>query len=292
MSAARDPDASPGADAVLETDGAPGVGAVLEPAGERLAGGMGNGGRVLRRGGVVLRPTGPHSVAVTALLQALAATRFTAPVPLWKSSDDVQAFSWIGGEVALPPFPAWSMSEEALVSVVRLLRDYHEAVAGLALPRGLRWSSEGVRDPRGGPVICHNDVCPENVVFRSCRAFALLDFDFAAPGRPVWDLANLARMWCPLRPPGLEVEGMAGLDPLDRLRVIARAYGLRVDEHAEFVEAILESARLASEFLRRRLLAGEPAFLEAWGPLGAGAAVERVLAWVCGQRDAMLAALR
>ena len=29
--------------------------------------------------------------------------------------------------------------------------------------------------------MCHNDVCPENVVFRDGIAVALLDFEFAAP---------------------------------------------------------------------------------------------------------------
>ena len=51
-------------------------------------------------------------------------------------------------------------------------------------------------DPEGGPVVCHNDVCLENVVFRNGEAVALLDFDFAAPGRPVYDLACFAAHVC------------------------------------------------------------------------------------------------
>lgn len=53
-------------------------------------------------------------------------------------------------------------------------------------------------DPAGGTLVCHNDVCPENVVFRDGTALALLDFDFAAPGRPVFDLAHLARPCVPI----------------------------------------------------------------------------------------------
>jgi thiamine kinase-like enzyme len=47
-------------------------------------------------------------------------------------------------------------------------------------------------------VICHNDVCLENVVFRGGLAVALLDFDFAAPGRPTFDSAAFARMCVPV----------------------------------------------------------------------------------------------
>lgn len=42
-------------------------------------------------------------------------------------------------------------------------------------------------------MLCHNDVCPENVVFRDGRAAALIDFDLAAPGRALWDIAMTAR---------------------------------------------------------------------------------------------------
>jgi Ser/Thr protein kinase RdoA (MazF antagonist) len=66
-------------------------------------------------------------------------------------------------------------------------------------------------DPRGGALVCHNDVCPENVVFRDDQAIAILDFDFAAPGRRVWDLTMAARTWIPLVPPlGNDGGGAAG----------------------------------------------------------------------------------
>jgi aminoglycoside phosphotransferase (APT) family kinase protein len=134
-------------------------------------------------------------------------------------------------------------------------------------------------------------VCPENVVFRDGIAVALLDFDFAAPGRPIWDLAHMARMWCPLRPPELVVDGMADLDPFRRLRVLAQAYGLLPDDNAEFVAAIVESRRIGDRFVRQRLAAGEPAFVQAWEPLGGGEALDRILAWLIAHQDTMLAAL-
>jgi Ser/Thr protein kinase RdoA (MazF antagonist) len=60
--------------------------------------------------------------------------------------------------------------------------EFHRASALVAayLPT---WSDE-LADPSGGPIVCHNDVCMENVVFRNGAAIGPLDFDFAAPGRP------------------------------------------------------------------------------------------------------------
>jgi aminoglycoside phosphotransferase (APT) family kinase protein len=77
-----------------------------------------------------------------------------------------------------PPFPAWTQTDDALASVSALIRRFHDASRGFDLS-GYTWSDE-MADPAAGPVICHNEVCLENVVFRDGRAVGLLDFDFAA----------------------------------------------------------------------------------------------------------------
>jgi aminoglycoside phosphotransferase (APT) family kinase protein len=251
---------------------------------------MGNGGAVIREGDTVVRPAGLYDEATITLLRALAVTDLSAPVPVGVSDDGGRVFEWIEGDVGVPPFPAWVMTDQALASAGRLLRCYHQAVTTVELPSGLRWSDE-MADPDGGPIICHNDVCPENVVYRRGQAVALLDFDFAAPGRPLWDLAQMARMWSPLRPRDLVVKGMEQLDPFHRLTVLAEAYGLPQSDHAEFVEAIVESWRLADQFLRRRLAAREPAFIRSWEPLGGERALETISAWFTDHRDAMVTAL-
>lgn len=251
---------------------------------------MGHGGKVFREGDLVVRPSGPHDEATITLLGALAAAGFTAPVPAGMTSDGSRLFKWIEGDVGVPPFPAWVMTDEALASAARLLRSYHEAVAGLDLPAGLQWSDE-MADPESGSIICHNDVCPENVVYRKGQAVALLDFDFAAPGRPLWDLAQMARMWSPLRPPDLVVNGMEGLDPFHRLGVLAKSYGLAAADRAGFLQVITEARRHADKFVRRRLAAREPRFVQAWEPLGGERALDHIHAWFIDHQDAMLAGL-
>lgn len=219
---------------------------------------MGNGGQVMRVGDVAVRPSGLFEQATTALLRSLTRVGFPAPVPLGDGDAGHQHFEWIEGDVGVPPFPAWVMTDQALASAGRLLRRYHDTVIELELPEDLQWSDE-MADPEGGTIICHNDICPENVVYRDGEAFALLDFDFAAPGRPLWDLAQMARMWSPLRPPELVVGGMENLDPLRRLGMLA---------------------------------AREPSFVDAWEPLGGEDALDGVLRWFDVNRDAMLTALK
>src|SRR5262245_54852300 len=131
-----------------------------------LAGGVANAGAVARVGDVVLRPTNPHSAAIDALLVHLHGAGFRAvPEPLGHAPDGRERFGFIPGDVPLPPFPAWSLTDRALGSTAALLRAFHDAQVGFVVPPNVSWSDE-MADPVGGTVICHNDVCPENVVFR------------------------------------------------------------------------------------------------------------------------------
>ncbi len=256
---------------------------------EQLAGGMANGGQVVRIGEMVRRPAAAHSDANAALLHAVAAKGFRAPVPLGSDEQGRLLFGWIDGAVPAPPYALWSLTESALASVGRLLRRYHDTVSTVRFAKELEWC-EDLADPHGGPIICHNDVCPENVVFGDAGAIALLDFDFAAPGRRVWDLAQTARMWIPLRPAKFNGD-RAHLDPFRRLSVLADAYGLEPAEHREFVDAIVESRRVGSRFVQGRVQAGEPAFIEAWKRHGMADGDTAILHWLEDNRRAFLAAL-
>ena len=93
--------------------------------------------------------------------------------------------AYVPGDVAVTPYPPWAQSDRALGSIAGLMRRS-------TWPRGIRALARDVEhgDGRPGrrpdrPIVCHNDVCPENVVFRDGEAVGLLDFDFAAPGPPI-----------------------------------------------------------------------------------------------------------
>ncbi len=255
---------------------------------EPLAGGMGNQGQVVRVGGAVRRPRGPHADAIAALLGHLERAGFPAPVRT-AVEGDTELFRWIEGAVPVPPYPAWALTDEALASVGRLLRRYHDAVASFVPPAGATWSRE-LCDPRGGPIVCHGDVCPENVVFQGTEAVALLDFDFAAPGHAAWDLASTARLWVPLRPP-IDGDERDGLDRLARLRVLTDAYALAAEDRGPLVDAIVEGRRVGTAFVTARVQAGQPAFIEMFEQQGGAEGQAMRIAWLDERRAAFLAAL-
>lgn len=261
-------------------------------AGEPLAGGMANAGAVVRRGALVDRPAPRNARAVHAHLVALRQNGFdAAPLPVGLVHGEREQLTFIPGEVALPPFPRWAMTQTALASVGRLLRRLHEAGAEIAIDTSARWS-EDLADPRGGTVLCHNDVCPENVVFRDGRAAALIDFDFAAPGRPVWDLAMTARYWAPTTDPASRAASYPdGLDTPARLRILADGYGLSPAERAELPGVIEQATEVCRASVARRVADGDPVYVQALAARGGWERWDRAQAWLAAQRDTFTTAL-
>jgi hypothetical protein len=228
-----------------------------------LVGGVANQGSVVRVGDTVRRPRGPHSDAVAELLRHLERVGFEgAPRYLGTDDRDREVLSWVSGDIPLPPFPDWAVSDAALASVARLLRGYHDAVDGFAATGvGSGWSTE-LSDPTGGGVLCHNDICPENVVFRDGRAIALLDFDYAGPGRRVWDVVATASMWAPLVAPEWRKTHPSGLDAVARAALFVDAYGLEEPDRRIFIEVLTQRQAVGRRFVTRHVQAGEPSFID------------------------------
>lgn len=259
-----------------------------------LTGGVGNAGAVVRVGEHVLRPTNAHSATIHALM-AHVRSRGGDIVPelIRVEPDGRERLAFIPGEVPITPFPPWSQTDQVLASTARLMRRFHDATVGFVAPTGSTWSDE-MADPTPGddPVISHGDVCPENVVFRDGVAVALLDLDFAAPGRRTFDLASMARMCVPIDDDEVAARtGRAGLNPVARLRVAADAYGLDKGGRAELVEVLGQQIEDGGQFVRRRVEAGEAAFIEMWHAMGGQERYDRRRRWFAAQRARFLDAL-
>ena len=141
--------------------------------------------------------------------------------------------------------------------------------------------------------MCHNDVCLENVVFRAGNAVALLDFDYVAPGRPIYDLAQMARMCVPIDDDTNAVR--LGWEPSDRprrLRLVADEYGLDARGRVELLEILAMSIARGGEFVRRRVEAGDPNFVRMWDEMGGAARFDRRREWFNERHEQFVNALR
>ena len=265
---------------------------------EVLDGGIANAGAVVRDGDHVLRPSSVHTPTIHAFLRFLRDEGFeAASQPIGVDPDGRERLSFIPGDVAVPPYPAWAESDMALATAAALLRRMHDVSARYVAPSGATWSAE-MADPDAGSVpavdlvICHNDVCLENLVYRDQVAVGLLDFDFAAPGRRVHDLATFARMNVPIdTDEDAALLGRCGpFDPMRRLRVVADAYGLPPGR-AEFLDALADGVQRGGQFLQRRLDEGNVAFRQMVDATGGMAKFDRRRAWFIAHRDRFADAL-
>jgi aminoglycoside phosphotransferase (APT) family kinase protein len=197
---------------------------------------------------------------------------------------------FIDGDVPVPPYPDWSQSDTALASMAALLRGLHDAARGFD-PQGFSWDDR-LADPAGGTLVCHNDVCPENVVFRKGIAVALVDFEFAAPGQPVYDLAHLARLCVPIEDDfdGAPL-GWAPADGPARLQLVADAYGLDRDGRAELLSIMNVAIARIEAAVRGSVRAGDPNAIAMWNRTGGSERYDRRRRWWTDHQDEFAAAL-
>lgn len=178
--------------------------------------------------GVVRKAGGPWSPAVQALLSHFEAVGFGgAPRPLGIDADGSEMLGYVEGET---PVESPQPGDGVVFEVGRLVRAMHDAQAGFVPPIDAQWQALPGAIP-GDEVICHNDVLGPNVVFRGRRPVALVDWELAAPGIRLADVAAAAAWWAPLRPDGaVRRYGLPTERRGERLRLLADGYGLEADE--------------------------------------------------------------
>lgn len=230
---------------------------------------------VVRVGETVRRPQPERADYVNDLLQHLERLGWPG-APRYLGVDDAgrQMLSYVDGHVAwerAQPPAVWS--RPSLERVAKLVRQFHDLTAG----------SRFAGDQE---VACHNDLSPKNTVYRDSgeglRPVAFLDWDIAAPGRRIHDVAHVCWQYLDLGP---------GRNPSaagELIRLVSDSYGLR--ERADLVETIRWWQVRCWGGIEDGAAAGDPAMER----LRADGVVEKIRAayeWVTKHRDTLDAAL-
>lgn len=242
---------------------------------------------VVRAGATVRRTTGPHSAYVHAVLDHLETAGFDgAPRFLGVDEQGREVLTYVEGEVADRPLPAWVADEDRLVSLARLLRRHDDAATGFVPPPGVRCHvTDAVPAdlPPGPPepptLVGHLDVTPENVVWRDGEAVALIDFDLARPATRVDEVHNALLWWAPLADPRDRDQVQRDLDVPRRCRLFADAYGLDDDERARLTATSRAHLRRSWHLMRHRALTEGGGWRRLWDD-GIGDSIRRRGAWL------------
>jgi hypothetical protein len=239
-----------------------------------------------------------NSPLVHALLKHLEDVGFAgAPRFLGIDSAGREVLTYVEGEVAGRPRPAWIADEDRLVSVGRLVRAYDDAAATFVVPQGAE-PDPGLPDPPGIPpappyppeLIGHVDITPENVVFRDGQAVALIDFDLAKWATRADEMYSAMMWWAPLRDPADVDPLLREVDVPRRCRLLADAYGTSQTDRDRVIEVAIMRSRRSWHLMKQRaeLLGG--GWQRMWDE-GAGDQIKRRLSWVERNADTLRAAL-
>ena len=211
--------------------------------------------RVVRVGDTVRRPMQPWSATIHELLRHLEAVGFpSSPRLLGVDREGREVLSYIDGESG-PAGWAHVVDDAGLTAMARLLRDYHDAVAGFRPTNGMGWATRA-EPPGTGEVVCHGDFGPWNLVWQAARPVGILDWDYAWPAPAIHDVAYALEYVAPFRDDRECVRWLRYPAPPDRQRRLERfaeAYGLAstvglVDEVISQQQVVLDRARqLAAE---------------------------------------------
>lgn len=233
---------------------------------EPLTGGATRAG-VVRVGDTVRRPRTDRSEFVERVLRRLESVS-VAGMPRWLGSD-AQGRDVLSYQYADTGHDRDTWSDEQLSALTRLVRSMHDALAG-SLEAG------------DAETVCHNDIAPWNVMLVGGAPVGLIDFDDAAPGRRIEDVAYLAWVFC-----GLGPGGPSAAEQSRRIKHVCSAYSgeqpLESPIGLGFVDALLaQHDRIATMRRVRAVRADDPdtrAFNE-----GRAAEIDASREWIAAHR--------
>ena len=161
---------------------------------ERLTGG--NVSNVYRSGDTVRRDSKSGGAKIHKLLEHLENKGFSkAPRFLGMDEKGREILTFIEGEAGNYPLKSYMWSNEVLVEIAKMLRQYHDAVNDFILED--EWKPIDYT-PGNVEVICHNDFAIYNMIFNNEKLVGIIDFDMAAPGPRLWDIAYTLYTCIPL----------------------------------------------------------------------------------------------
>lgn len=186
-----------------------------------------------------------------------------------------EILTYIDGHVAWEPQQTPEVRcEDCLVRVAELVREFHDLTAGTDLAGDAE-------------VVCHNDLSPKNTVYRDLgdglRPVAFIDWDMAAPGKRIHDVAHMCWQYVGLGPTARDAAEAARM-----VRVLADAYQLT--DRSALVDTILWWQDRCWRGIEAAAAAGDPAGIRLLDS-GAARAVRAAHQWTADHAATLRRAL-
>jgi len=175
---------------------------------------------VIKIGNTVSRSLNPNSEYVHELLKLLEDKNYKYSPKFLGVENGKEILSFIAGEVGVEG----QFTDKALVRIVKMLKEFHDATAGSELADN-------------NEVVCHKDIAPWNTIFNESQPVGFIDFDSVAPGNRVEDLAYF--LWTFLQLGSAITVAKQAI----RIRLLAECYGYK-DSQSLISAVISEQKRI------------------------------------------------
>ncbi|PPA71692.1 aminoglycoside phosphotransferase family protein [Jeotgalibacillus proteolyticus] len=226
----------------------------------------GNISAVYLAGGTVRREMTEGSERIHALLKHLENKSYPySPRFLGIDEKGREILTYIEGEAGNYPLKNEMWSNEALIRVAKMQRAYHDAVEDFEFDE--KWlSTDGTPEKR--EIICHNDFAVYNIIFSGGMPVGVIDFDMAAPGPKIWDIAYTLYTCIPLSRFYLLESGekcrydssVHTADRKDRIALYFHAYGVSCPEN--IINTVILRLEGLCQTIQRKAQEGDPSFLK------------------------------
>lgn len=235
--------------------------------------------KIIQNDAAVHRPAHYWTGSVHGLLRYLESVGFTyAPRVLGFDEQGREMLSFIEGESGAK---GWEkiLSDEGLSKYAKLLRRYHDAVAGYVPAADSEWAY-GHNQLEPGEIICHGDFGPWNIVWRGDEPVGIIDWDMARPAKPEFDILYALEYAVPFDTDEKAVEWNHFTEAPDRkhrIAVFLDAYGAGpIPDIAAKVAAMQREVNTGAKTIAARGI--EPQ--AGWGKDGTLAQIDAKANWV------------
>jgi hypothetical protein len=224
----------------------------------------GNVSKVYKTGHTVRRELKANSSNIHALLKHLEHKGYEhAPTYMGIDEKGREVLSFIEGEAGHYPAKKYMWSDEVLHEIAKMLRFYHDAVSDFSFDDS--WAPLD-HTPQHAEVLCHNDFAIYNIIFQNEKPIGMIDFDVAAPGPRLWDMAYtlytcvpLSRFYLAETGEKVYYDSSRDADRIkNRVKLFFDSYGEGFKE--SYIEMVLLRLEGLCKTIRRKADEGDPAF--------------------------------
>lgn len=214
---------------------------------ETLSGG--NSNNVRKQGQTVIRGCGSWSPFIHKLLQFLEESGFDEAPRFLSTDGKKETLTFIEGEVGNTPLKSAMLSDMVVIEAAQLLCRLHDLTQAFIIPSDATFLLPQ-RENERHKVICHNDFAPYNCVFKDGHIVGIIDFDTAAPGERLWDIAYAVYRFAPLVTDSHchQLGWKTIPNRASRLKLFCDAYGLT--DTSRLIEMVIQRLQALINFMR------------------------------------------